>query len=405
LQPDLGVVLGVVLSGGGPRGAYEAGVLAWIAETFAAKKLGPLPFSVIAGTSAGAFNAAFLAGSLETGSEGAKKLEGLWCGLRLSNLIRFGPRGAREVFRALSGGRGSAGILDPSSASRAIKDDLPWAALRENIDRGSLRALTVSVTHVSTGRGVVFVDSSQPGLDLPPRIGRRTDVRRCVMAPAHVMASASIPVLFPPVRIGEELYCDGGLRLNTPLSPAIHLGADRLLVLAVSTPPPDFPHAIEDGYTPGAGFLIGKVLDAFLLDHVVQDIDWLNEVNQLLDDGVRAFGPQFLERLSLEAKKRGEAPRRKIETLVLRPSRDIGGLAGDYLRKHRARLWRLGGPLLIAALDVGVGGSADLASYLLFDGPFVKDLIELGRADARARGEELLEFMLGPGSQRLPATA
>jgi NTE family protein len=398
--------LGVVLSGGGPRGAYEAGVLSWIAETFDARSLGGLPFSVIAGTSAGAFNAAFLAGSLEPdGQRNIKKLEELWCGLKLSNLIRLGPRGAKEVLRALSGGRGAAGILDPSSAHRAIREDLPWGALRENIDRGRLVALTVSSTHVSTGRGVVFVDSVQSGLTLPARIGRRTDVRRCVMAPAHVMASASIPVLFPPVRIGEELYCDGGLRLNTPLSPAIHLGADRLLVLAVSTPPPEFPRAIEDGYTPGAGFLIGKVLDAFLLDHVVQDIDWLNEVNQLLDDGARAFGPQFLERLSLEAKKRGEAPRRKIDTLVLRPSQDIGAMAGDYLRKHRVRLWRLGGPLLIAALDVGVGGSADLASYLLFDGPFVKELIELGREDARTRGDELLDFMLGPGRQRLPATA
>jgi NTE family protein len=231
---------------------------------------------------------------------------------------------------------------------------------------------------------------------VPRGLPRNIDVKAAHILPHHVLASAAIPIVFPPVFIKADLFCDGGLRLNTPLSPALHLGADRVLVIGMSTHPESARPELAMGRFPGLSFLLGKVLDAFLLDHVNFDVEELELVNQTLRDGIEAYGPGFVERTNEVAVARGGAPRRLVEPLVIRPSEDIGERAAAYLRRERVWLGRQLGKVLLRAIDVGEGAdSADLASYLLFDGEFARGLIELGRRDAAARHDELEAFLYG----------
>lgn len=387
------MTLGIVLSGGGARGAYEAGVLSYIFGTLA-KERGAVKYDVIAGTSVGAVNGAFLAATAENPIDGASRLCELWTDLAFSDVLRFGLMQAATLYRVLFGGANAAGIFDVRPMADVVSREIPWRQLARNIRTGRLRALTISATHVGSGRTVLFVDKA-PGIPLPSHLGQNVTVRAEHIMPPHVLASASIPILFPPIEIGSELYCDGGLRLNTPMAPALQLGADKLLVVAVSTPPGQGELGVAPGRTPGAPFLIGKVLNAFLLDHVMADLEDLERINSLLADAAEIAGPTFIENLNARLEARGEPTRRLIRTFVVRPSLDIGRLAGEHLRAHRAEFGKLLGRGLLNFLDVGEGADADLASYLLFDGEFTKKLLDLGRADAAARRDELEDFLFG----------
>jgi NTE family protein len=248
---------------------------------------------------------------------------------------------------------------------------------------------------VSTGRTVVFMQTS-PDLTVPAAVPPRTLFRSDRIGPHHALASAAIPLLFPPVRIDGELHLDGGLRQNTPIAPALRLGATHIFAIGSSREVSgrvvrEAGHSQTTG-APGAAFLLGKVLNAFLLDHVDVDIELLTRINNVLVDGTRAFGGGFAEALSGEARKRGALEYRYVNCMRVRPSEDIGRLANDHLKRGRLR----GDPILTKKLfnmlDLGVESEADLASYLLFDGPFCRKLIEMGRADAQARRDELVEF-------------
>jgi NTE family protein len=177
------------------------------------------------------------------------------------------------------------------------------------------------------------------------------------------------------------------------MGPSVHLGMNRLLVIGLSTPHVAGRSAKRDGQYPGAPFMLGKVLNAFLLDHVNTDLLEVQRINDFLKDGIRAYGPEFLDRINDAAKARGAlAPRRLLSSLVLRPSVDIGQVASDYLASNRVRFGKSLGRAFISLLDVGAGADADLASYLLFDGGFAQTLIEMGRRDAHARRAEIEAF-------------
>jgi NTE family protein len=224
------------------------------------------------------------------------------------------------------------------------------------------------------------------------RIGRRVIVREATLALEHVLGSAAIPVLFSPVAIDGDLYCDGGLRLNTPIGPAIRLGARKVLAIGLSTTR-EAP-AIRAGRYPAASFLLGKVLNAFLLDHVMSDLDELARINQFLEDGTRVHGADFAGRMGEVAHERGDPAYHPVEATVVRPSEDLAVIAAEHLRRMRRKVGRISaGRLFLRMMEANETPGSDLASYLLFDGTYARDLIELGRRDGQANTDAIDRFL------------
>jgi NTE family protein len=390
----------MILSGGGARGAYEVGVLWYIFDDLTRILGAPPKIDVLCGTSVGAINACYLAAHLADPVLGVRRLVDLWTDLELTRMLGFGVRHMVKLPRVLLGGAEGHGLFDVRPMADIVEREISWRAVSRCLRQGMLRALTVSCTEVSTGRTVVFMQVS-PDVTAPTTAPPRTLFRSDRIGPHHALASAAIPLLFPPVRIDGELYLDGGLRQNTPIAPALRLGATRIFAIGSSREVAgrvvrEAGHQ-EPMRAPGAAFLLGKILNAFLLDHVDVDIDLLTRMNNLIVDGTRVHGPGFAEALSAEARRRGGQEYRLVRCMRVRPSEDIGGLANDHLKRGRLR----GGPVLtkrlFGMLDFGVEGEADLASYLLFDGPFCRRLIEMGRADAQARKDDLIAFFRDDG--------
>jgi NTE family protein len=385
----------MILSGGGARGAYEVGVLWYIFDDLTRILGAPPRLDILCGTSVGAINACYLAAHLGDPVLGLRRLVELWSELELTRVLGFGVKQLAMLPRVLLGGGEGYGLFDVRPMADLVQREISWRAVSRCLRRRMLRALTVSCTEVSTGRTVVFMQTS-PDLTIPATAPPRTLFRADRVGPHHALASAAIPLLFPPVRIDDELYLDGGLRQNTPIAPALRLGATHIFAIGSSREVQGRvvrePAHHAPAKAPGAAFMLGKVLNAFLLDHVDVDIELLTRINHVLTDGTRAYGEKFAETVSHHARQRGAPEYRYVNCMRVRPSEDIGNLASDHLRRGRLR----GDPILtkrlFGLLDLGVTGEADLASYLLFDGPFCRRIIEMGRADAQARRDELLEF-------------
>ncbi|MDD9936824.1 MAG: patatin-like phospholipase family protein [Myxococcales bacterium] len=382
--------MALVMSGGGARGAYEVGVLSYLYQDFI-EKFGKAPrFDFMSGTSVGAVNCTALAATIDDPASGMQLLSDIWVNQQLSDVLAFNLRQATRLYRVWLGGGVSAGIFDSKPLARVISHQIPWRQLVRNLKADRFKALTVSATNVRTGRSTVYIDRAR-GVPLP-NSGRRVVIRPSHILPQHVLASAAMPLVFPPVRIGNDYFCDGGIRLNTPTSPAIHLGASRIFVIGVTTP--QHQSEIPLGRTPGASYLLGKALDALMLDHIEHDVERMNLINDILSDATEAIGPDFLDRLNAVSTEHGRPRRQFIDTFVLHPSVDIGMIAGEHLRTHRPKLSRMLGRAALRLLEVGEGRDADLASYLLFDGDFTRILVDLGRKDAERHADQMAEFLL-----------
>jgi len=391
----------IVLSGGGARGAYEAGVLRFIREILP-KRLGFVPrFYILCGTSAGAINATFLAATADRPDTQASRLVEYWRSLELAQVLKLNLSDLLRVSRSLLSGtsrgaaKGDGGLLESSGLQRFVIHRVPWSHISTNIEAGHLEALSVSLTHVASGATAVFVE--RKGASLPPW-SRDPFVRAvaCRIGPAHVLASAAIPVLFPPVEVGGAFYCDGGLRQNTPLSPALRLGADRVLVISLRhLPSPEDPISPQtEEPAPTVLDLFGKSLNALLLDHTDYDLDRLHRFNAILAGGTSAFGPTFIPELNrVLIPMRGQGMR-VIQDLMIRPSQDVGELAATHAQSpHLKSLGGLTGRALRYLMRHP--GEADLLSYLLFDGEYAAELVALGTRDAAAREDELAAFFEG----------
>ncbi|MEZ6188109.1 MAG: patatin-like phospholipase family protein [Planctomycetota bacterium] len=397
----------LVLSGGGVRGAYEVGVIRGIVEV-----LGPNrrcdPFQVFAGTSVGAINTTFVAAHAHTPDLGSRRLIELWTSLEIDTYLRvlagdlLSAKPLRTRLRRLIRGPEprpvhlGRSLLDPRPLEQLVSSGLPWDQLHRNLAQGRIRALIVSALRVATGTTTVFAELAPNFELLPTQDPQRID-RREPITDAHVLASAAIPFLFPARRVGDYYYADGGLRFNTPVTPAVRAGARRVVVVGVHQPPkaaeqrPPLTDEELEAY-PDPFFLAGKVLNALLLDPVVNDLKFVDAQNQVLQVLEEELSPGDYGRViaRLEAVRR--QPHRKLETLVFLPSQDIGRLAAEHASRlggiTRLHRWILGlNPILAAA-----HGEADWASYLLFDGEFAGRLIDLGRHDALARAAEIKAF-------------
>ncbi len=391
--------LGVILSGGGARGAYEVGVLSYVFGELV-RSTGKVPrIDIISGSSVGAVNGAFLASAAHEPVRGIERLVELWYELDFSQVLSFGLRELALLHRVWLGGAKPQGLFKAEPLARLIGENVSWLKLARNLRRGVLQALTLATTHVATGRPHIFVDLS-PHVPRPRDVGRQVVMRDGPVRANHVLASAALPILFPLVDVHGELHCDGGLRINTPTAPAIHLGARRLFVIGLSHRRYDTGSRTREmapDRAPGAPFMLGKVLDAFFLDHLDADIQAMERINDYMAMGLATYGPDFIERMNREARVRGRPERNPVRVCTVRPSVDLGHVAYDFLAERR---WHIRTETaivhaLLRTIDVGEAAEADLASFLLFDEEFVRVLIELGRRDAAQMRPELEDFFFG----------
>ena len=396
----------LVLSGGGARGAYEAGVMRYIRGELADALGGQPPIDVVCGSSIGAVNACFLAAQAHAPARQGEVLVEAWRSLRLEEVFHWSALGLAAipgyVFRQLRATRlrqVSWRISDfvwPEALSRLVEGRIDWPRLHRNVREGHLHALTVTATDLGTGRAVVFVESHEP---LPPwSRDPLVEARARAIGPEHALASGAIPLLFRPVRIEASWFIDGSVRQNVPLAPAIRLGADRILVVALrQSERAERPPRADGEEPPTTAAQLGRILNALLLDHTDYDLERLRRINAVIARGERAYGAGFADCVAEIAAGDLGGPLRRVEDLVIRPSRDIGQLARAHADRRVRGLRRgtLASRLLRRAAsdaEAASDGAADLASYLLFDRDYADELVALGYDDARRMRPELVAF-------------
>lgn len=373
----------LVLSGGGARAAYQAGVLKALAEL--APDSNPHPFQIICGTSAGAVNALLLASHPGTFKEAVERLCALWMQLTVDQIYRSSWRSllgnilsiTRSLFNQGVGRQKPLALLDNTPLRELVTEVVQFGNIQRNIDAGHLRAVCVNALSYSEGESVSFFQGAEA---LPEwRRFRRYGVRT-QLSVDHLMASAAIPTLFSTVKIGNDYFGDGAVRQLAPISPALHLGANRVFVVGVSdnrspvhwgkkrTKPPR--------HSPSIAQIAGQLFNAAFIDSLEGDLEHLDRVNLLLD----AAGDKSLGDLS---------PLRPVASAVIEPSQSLDRLAGRkvrFLPPALRWLFRATG-----ATTSGGGGSA--ASYLLFEKPFIGELVELGYQDAMWERDKLRAFL------------
>lgn len=381
---------GIVLGGGGARGAYEAGVVAGIAEVMRGRHSGPL-FDVICGTSVGAINAAYLAACSDHPDHDVDGLVAHWAALDLKRHLSVDVMGLLGVRGFLNRRKTAPGrsLLAIGALQDLVGDGTPWDRLRANISEGRIRGLIVTALEIESGRTTVFTDLP-PGVVYPSSLDPRRVAVQAEITADHVLASAAIPLIFPPRRVQGRYYVDGGLRFNTPLAPALRLGAQRIVVIPLLTEHPSQP---RERTSLGAIFLLGKLLDALLLDPISYDLHVLERFNRLLDTLDESLTEQEMGRVQATVSENRGAPYRRVDTLVFRPTHDLGALA-----RERARA--LGGKGITEHVVSRIAAmedywEADLLSFILFDGVHAKHLVDLGRADVVARADEVRKFFEG----------
>ena len=399
----------LVLSGGGARGAYEAGVLRFLFEALP-HRLGHAPrIDIVSGTSVGAIHACFVAATAHLGEERGLLLAGVWESLALQELFGSAvvevlrlPRRMLGLLRSPAALRSDTppdrlyGLLNSEHLERIVVGSIPWREIGRNLQADRLEAVCVAATEIATGRAVVFVQrrgsDQAPWAHDPSMIARPTR-----LAPLHALASAAIPILFPAVRIGHSYFADGGLRMNTPLSPGLRLGADRVLVIAVRKGAAVGPDADQMARVANYGnplYLFGKVLNALLLDPIDNDLQHLRMLNDVLRRVRDVGGKSVLARINEGVSAERGRPLRVVSDVVVRPSQDLGVMAGETLHGIGGHA-RPPAPVrvLLKGLDLGDAPfEADLLSYVLFDASYTRRLVALGYDDARRQENELAEF-------------
>lgn len=397
----------LVLSGGGARGAYETGVVRYLREELKTPLGRHVPLDILSGTSVGAITACFLAATMDEPDTQGRELSEVWSDLTLEHVYKVHGEDlwtiSRKLWRAATNeplrpeGWRLYDILHPEPLEEMVRTRASWARVSANLAKGLFSALSVSTTHIATGTSVVFVQRREGGVP-PWTRHRHTEAREAIMAPEHALASAAIPMLFRAVKIGDEYYCDGSLRQNTPLSPALRLGADRVLIVSLKHKKAPKPEPVVSRTYPTTPMLMGKVLNALMLDSTDYDLERMRRFNAILQTGQKNYGPDFLDRMNETVTAMRGAPYRVVRELVLRPSRDIATIAATHAK--RDRMAHIPSPTLPTKMLHRIAQSqllneADLASYLLFDGAYAKDLIEMAMEDTHARREELLRFFSG----------
>ncbi len=368
---------GLILPGGGARAAYQVGVLKAVATLHGH---GPSnPFPVISGTSAGAINAIGLASRANHFGEAVKWLEALWLELEPDDVyrsdwwgtLRNAWRLTRSLFNAgIALGRPVA-LLDNSPLRELLTRNIQFNGISEHIKNGHLHAINVTAMNYTEGDSISFFQGGHGGWQRWRRRGIPTPLQV-----QHVLASTAIPTIFPPQRIGRNYYGDGALRQLTPISPALHLGATRVLIIPASGHQRSYERPIRRVHSPAFGQVIGHLLNSAFIDSIETDIERLERINEL----IRLMPEGQVDYMGHKL--------RVVESMVVSPSQDIDTLAEDHVSEL---------PRSVKTFLRGTGsgqyeGGVNVASYLLFTQDFIRALIDMGYEDGLAQGKEIRDF-------------
>lgn len=377
--------VGLVLPGGGARAAYQVGVLKGLAELL--PQDAPTPFPMVSGTSAGAINAALIACHSHNFRAGVAYLDHVWREIHSEKVFETGALTAvktalRWVFTLLSGGmdrHNPISLLDNAPLRQLLHEHIKFERLEECLDAGVLDALAITASGYTSARSISFYQGRK---GLQPWHRTRRLGQPVELTLDHIMASVALPVIFPAVRIGREYFGDGSLRQSAPLSPVVHLGAEKVLVIALRNEQPNrLPLEEEAVPYPSLGQIAGYLLDTLFMDSIYGDLERLQRINNTVSH--------------IPDKPGEEQPLKVIDTLVITPSEDIR----DIAQRHKHEF-----PRSVKVLLRGVGGmqrsGSQLLSYLLFEAKYCRDLIDLGYRDAQDRAPELLAFIGAPAAEK-----
>ncbi len=373
--------IGLILTGGGARAAYQVGVLKAIAESM--PRRAHSPFQIVCGTSAGALNAAALAANAKNFRKGVQYLDNTWKGFHAHHIYRTDMIGvfnnsmlwlAGMLFSAIGINRlNQVSLLDNSPLVELLEDMVPYEKIQENIDAGLLHALSITTSGYGSGQSVTFYQGVKQ-LEPWRRTGR-------VGTPAqieikHLLASAALPFIFQAILINREYFGDGSMRQIAPISPALHLGATRVLIIGVTTNgyTAEHPERSELNEYPSLARIAGHALNSIFLDSMEVDLERLKKINDL----VAIMPEEMRERANL----------RHVDVLVVSPSQPLEKIAERYAAEMP---WTI--RLLLRLVGARAHSGGILISYLLSESKFTRALIDLGYQDAMKRREEIMRFL------------
>lgn len=376
-QPSLGPKTGLILTGGGARAAYQAGVLLAIAKLSKNRKHNPFP--IICGTSAGAINAAGLACLADDFGKAVSILVRVWRNMHAGHIYRadplgIGASGARWLSLLIAGWlirNPPRSLLDNTPLGELLSRHLDFNGIQRAIDSGALHAVSITASGYDSGESISFFQAhpSAEAWSRVQRMGTRTE-----LGLQHLLASSAIPFIFPPALIHREYFGDGSMRQLAPISPAIHLGAERVLIVGAGRKSEYHEREKTAGH-PTLAQIAGHALSSIFLDSLAVDIERMQRINKTLAAMPQNAPPS-------------EIPLRPINTLIIAPSERLDRIAAQHARSL---------PWAVKALLSGIGamnrGGGALTSYLLFEKSYTRALIDLGYADTMARDTEVGDFL------------
>ncbi len=410
--------LGLVLSAGGARAAYEAGVISYIRNGLP-KSVSNKAFDVLCGSSAGAINIVGMASLAHDPLYQGEHILKLWMNLTQDNIYKrdfsttasFVMNSLRGIVRNLTTlnpfdlgnkkGPHLTAFFDTSPLQEHLKRIIPFDLIQKNLDQNHIKGVSITTTNTRSGRCELFMQKRKDLEYTGDYINHQV-----ALAAEHVMASAAIPVIFPSIKIGNTYYTDGGLRLFTPMSPAIQLGADRIIIVGLrhrATPEEIEKYDSKDmTHPPSVAELMGRVMNGIFLDRIQFDLEQAQRINKIIDWSEHVFGGDYIEKINkflLKQKIIGDIASRglrKLRYVEILPSEFVSSIFERWFNKARKEgsiEFSSIEKLLTRLLDVNTEGAIEMLSYLTFSKDYLKELIDLGYEDAKRQRNRLIELM------------
>lgn len=369
----------LVLTGGGARAAYQVGVVRAISDLI--PREAPCPFPILCGTSAGAINAAALAMKARNFRQGVGQLMRVWKNFHAHHVYRSDPVGAignslhwlASLGLRPFGRSAAVSLLDTEPLVRLLRNHIDFKGIGSSVEAGALDALAITASGYTSGQSVTFFQGVG-GIE-PWKRARRVGMAANIEI-EHLLASTAIPFFFPAVKINREYFGDGSMRQIAPVSPALHLGADRMLVVAVGRRAWEAPERVNSNGYPSLAQIAGHTLNSIFLDSMEVDLERLQRINRT----VSQIPGHILES--------GGINLRRVEVLVITPSEAIESIAERHVHTLPRTI-----RFLFGTLGATRRTGANLVSYLLFEKAFCRELIQLGYKDAMEHKEEILRFV------------